>query len=398
MTLPKDWDKMSIHNLYHEFGKQRLSGRESPTPDAANEAPAHEDISLINPSADWSDDIPPLEWTVQDLIPKRQVCLFSGHGAAGKSTIALHLAAAHALGENFLSFTPEPGPALFFDAEDEVLVMRHRLAAILRNYGKNLSDLNGQLAIISRAGRNAILATNTRSGVILPTPLYLELEQIVKEIKPRQIVIASSANVFSGNELDRTQVTQFISMLTRLAIDADGSVVLISHPSLTGMSTGSGISGSTSWHNAVRAQIYLEGLKDEGEEEAQGLRQLVFKKNQYGPAANKITLKWQEGMFLPPPSEADYERAARADACIHLIIQALNAGRILSPNPKANNYLPTVLASEYHSKKDLRTVMEYLLQRSDAEGNLRIEEYGSPSRRAKKLVTNLKPTQNYHMP
>jgi hypothetical protein len=42
-----------------------------------------------------------------------------------------------------------------------------------------------------------------------------------------------------------------------------GSVVLIAHPSLTGINTGTGISGSTQWHNSVRARFYLKGYKSE---------------------------------------------------------------------------------------------------------------------------------------
>ena len=49
------------------------------------------------------------------------------------------------------------------------------------------------------------------------------------------IGIASSANVFAGNENDRSQVQQFITMLTHAAMTAHCSVVLISHPSLTGL-------------------------------------------------------------------------------------------------------------------------------------------------------------------
>jgi hypothetical protein len=34
--------------------------------------------------------------------------------------------------------------------------------------------------------------------------------------------------------------------------------VLIAHPSLTGMNTGSGLFGSTDWHNGPRARLYFE--------------------------------------------------------------------------------------------------------------------------------------------
>ena len=46
------------------------------------------------------------------------------------------------------------------------------------------------------------------------------------------IGIASSADVFAGNEIDRSQVRQLVRMLTRIAIVSNGGVMLITHPSL----------------------------------------------------------------------------------------------------------------------------------------------------------------------
>jgi hypothetical protein len=63
------------------------------------------------------------------------------------------------------------------------------------------------------------------------------------------------AALFALPENDRSQTRQFISLLRRLAIVSNGSVVLLSHPSLTGINSGSGISGSTAWHNSVRSRM-----------------------------------------------------------------------------------------------------------------------------------------------
>ena len=60
---------------------------------------------------------------------------------------------------------------------------------------------------------------------------------------------------FPGNEIDRRQTRQFVTLLRRLAIDANAAVVLISHPSLTGIASGSGLSGNTAWHNSTRARL-----------------------------------------------------------------------------------------------------------------------------------------------
>ena len=46
-----------------------------------------------------------------------------------------------------------------------------------------------------------------------------------------------------------------------LAMVAEGSVTVLSHPSFAGISSGSGISGSTAWHGAFRFRQYLKGIK-----------------------------------------------------------------------------------------------------------------------------------------
>ena len=119
------------------------------------------------------------------------------------------------------------------------------------------------LHLLSFVGRDAVLATVSRNGKVEPTALYGQILEAAGDIRPKMIGIASSANVFSGAENDRSQVQQFVALLTRLAISANGSVQLISHPSLTGINSDSGLSGSTQWHNAVRARSYLKGIKPE---------------------------------------------------------------------------------------------------------------------------------------
>src|SRR6516225_3712430 len=87
----------------------------------------------------------------------------------------------------------------------------------------------------------------------------------------------------------RTQVYGFAMHMQALAMAAGGSVTVLSHPSLQGIASGSGISGSTAWRGAFRFRQYLTGIKPEsGEQPDNDLRQLEFKKNQYGPIGETI--------------------------------------------------------------------------------------------------------------
>jgi len=255
--------------------RTKLEPTPEPTPE---ELPPLPFINMSN----WDNEpVPEQEWAVLDRIPLGQTTLFTGEGGYGKSTVQLHLCAAHALGLGWLNTLPEPGPAVFFEAEDGEKTIHRRLAAIGTHYGVAFEDMiRGGLHVISLFGQDAVLATPTRSGKIEPTPLYRQLLQAAGDIKPKMIGIASSANVFTGSEIDRAQTQQFIGLLNRLAMIAVGGVVLIAHTSLTGINTDTGLSGSTQWHNAVRARFYLKGIKVEaGEQPDNDLRELVFKKN-----------------------------------------------------------------------------------------------------------------------
>jgi RecA-family ATPase len=350
-------------------------------------------LPFVDMSAWDNEPIPDQEWAVLNRIPLRQAALFSGEGAAGKSTIALQLCAAHALGRDWLGALPELGPAIFVDAEDDESVIHRRLAAIANHYQTTFCDLiNGGLHLISFAGEDAVLAALSRTGKLKPTERYRQLLEAAGDIKPKMISIASSANVYAGSEIDRAQVQQFISLLTRLAIVANGSLVLISHPSLTGITTDTGLSGNTQWHNAVRARFYLKSVKPEdGEQPDTELRELVFKKNNYGPVSESIVLRYQKGLFLPMPGMTSLDRAAQEakadDVFLHLLVRFTKQGRIVG-DKRGTSYAPALFARE----PEARSGKLNNRQLADAMGRLftanriHLEAYGAPSRGTYRLA------------
>ena len=80
------------------------------------------------------------------------------------------------------------------------------------------------------------------------------------------IALDTAADMFGGNENDRSQVRQFIGLLRGLAITPMPACCWRSHPSLSGINTDSGLSGSTGWHNSVRSRLYFKARQGtEGE-------------------------------------------------------------------------------------------------------------------------------------
>jgi len=344
-------------------------------------------LPFINMSNWDNEPVPEQEWTVLNRIPRGQCVLFSGEGAAGKSTEQLHLSAAHVLGRDWLGTMPEAGPAIYIDAEDDEKVLHRRLAAITNHYQVTFGDLiKGGLHLMSFVGQDAVLAAVNRAGRLEPMPLYKQLLEAAGDLKPIMMGIASSANVYAGSEIDRNQVQQFIGLLTRLAIVADGSVVLISHPSLTGITNDSGISGTTQWHNAVRARFYMKGIKPEaGEQSESDLREIVFKKNNYGPISENIVLRYQNGLFLPVATPGSLEKLSADQIAENLFLELLDKfqaqGRKVSHNKTAPNYAPAMFAKDQKAAKipGIRNAFVEAMDRLFEAGKIRAAEYGKTS-------------------
>jgi RecA-family ATPase len=205
------------------------------------------------------------------------------------------------------------------------------------------------------------------------------------------IGIAASANVFAGKENDRAQVQQFVGLLTRVAMVANGSVALISHPSLTGITSESGLSGSTQWHNSVRARAVLRGVKPEaGELIDTDLREIIFKKNNYGPIAETIKLKWSNGLYLPITGDA-FDQLAKDEAAREVFLTLLKRYRDSNRNvsdKKSITYAPAVFANEDEAsnagvtRKDLANAMVALFK----EGLIWNEPCGRSTRSGYRLA------------
>ena len=219
-------------------------------------------------------------WGVRDRFPRRNVALLSGEGAIGKSIVLLQLAVAHVLGRDWLRSMPEQGPVLLVNCEDEGEELVRRLRPILTATMQNSPTSRpictpSRWPIAIRCWPRPI-ATAAWS----PTPLYAELVEKVRTVQPICTVIDNVADVFGGGEIDRSQVRQFVAMMRQIAIAANGYVIMSSHPSLSGIASKSGLSGSTQWHKSMRARAYMHMLTETGGDNTTGTRVLEFHEKQ----------------------------------------------------------------------------------------------------------------------
>ncbi|MBR0778732.1 AAA family ATPase [Bradyrhizobium diazoefficiens] len=340
----------------------------------------------------WDDvEVPQRDWAVRDRIIRRAVTLLSGEGGVGKSILTLQLCCAHALARDWFGSMPEPGPAIFLDAEDDESELHFRLDAIRAHLGVTFKELDdGALCLMPLAGKDALLGLPDRAGIIQPTPLFERLLLTATNIKPMMIVLNSAADLFAGNENNRSEVRQFIGLLRRLAIASNAAVLLTSHPSLSGLSSDSGLSGSTAWNNSVRSRLFFKAVSDTDDDRS-GERELIVRKNNYGPTGETIRMVWRNGLFVPVATPSSIEKAVAErkveDLFMGLLARFSHEGRKVS-DKTGTNYAPAKFAAEPEAKaaRCSKEALAEAMRRLFTADKIRVQEDGPPSHRRSRLV------------
>lgn len=321
-------------------------------------------IKWARPS-DWAGQTPkPREWEVEGWIPRFEVVLLYGAGGIGK-TLAIHqYATAAAAGRSWLGQPTRQAKVMCFfceDSEDELL---RRQIDINRALGIEFAEIDERLRIASRKYMDNLLALWDRNtGAMKRQAVWEQLRADAVEFGAEVLVIDTIADTYGGNEIDRGQVNAFVkSCLGRLAQEIGGTVIALGHPSMSGMASGQGTSGSTAWSNAARSRLFLRYPK--GVEKG-NVRELEGMKLNYGPKGNLLKLRWRAGAFdviaatvapsgddsLPKPFKGSGSDGAGSgpvgveDACDAAVLDALvavgPAAMVLKPT--SINYAPKVL-------------------------------------------------------
>ena len=333
--------------------------------------------------------VSPQEWHVEGLIPAHNVTMLAGDGATGKSLLALQLAVATATNGTWIGFRPKSGKVLFVSAEDEIDELHRRLARIC----PRLETLDN-LAIVPLAGKDAVLAAPEGSnGLLRETPLFKAIRHIIAKHGPDLLVLDTLADLFGGDQIKTVQARQFIAMLRGLALQYGVTVLLLSHPSQSGMNSGSGTGGSQAWNNSVRSRLYFErritkdGLKSV--EDDVNVRVLTTKKANRAANGGTIVVRYDKGQFVREQESTLNARDAAHQAervFLELLAKFTTQGRNVSPTPSAPTYAPNVFAKDDEGKGITKRAFEQAMSRLFTAGRIVIAESGPPSRRRQIIV------------
>lgn len=347
------------------------------------------DLKIINPVM-WRDKpVPEREWIVRDMIPAKTVTLLSGDGAVGKSTLALQLIAARALGRDWIGTMPAAGRSVYLSAEDEEEELHRRLDDIRRYYGATFDDM-ADMNLVDLVGENAVLGEFSKTGIIQAAPLFGAVVSVIERTQTDLVVIDALADAYAGDENNRAQARQFIGMLKGPARAYGCAFLCLAHPSLYGLNSGTGTSGSTAWNNSVRSRLYFEPAKaTDGTEPDPELRKLSVVKTNYGPKGMPTMLRWKAGAYVPEGGSSSLDRMALAQKAEETFLQLLRQfntqGQNVSASPSVS-YAPKLFAAHPNAngigKPHFATAMQMLLGRQE----IKIEVFGPPSHRRNRLV------------
>ncbi len=167
-------------------------------------------------------------------------------------------------------------------------------------------------------------------------------------------------------------------------------MLLTSHPSLSGLSTDSGLSGSTAWSNSVRSRLFFKA-SDSDDDARSDQRELIVRKNNYGPTGEVVRMVWRNGLFVPVSAPSSIERAVAEgkveDLFMGLLARFSHEGRKVS-DKSGTNYAPAKFAAEPEAKgaKCSKEALADAMRRLFTAEKIRVQEDGPPSHRRSRLV------------
>lgn len=273
----------------------------------------------------------PTRYVISRIVPRRVVTLLGGHGDAGKSYLALVLAAHVACGRSFAGLHVVTGRTLYVSLEDDGDLVKLRLSRIAAAYELDTAAIAAGVTVLEPTGPDATLAAELNTGGVRSLVFTPAFDELVAAATGHDLVIIDNASdAYDADENERRLVRRFVrgGLQWQIARRHDAAVVLNAHLDKAAArfgANGESYSGSTAWHNSTRSRLALA--------EKDGMRQLAQEKSNLGPPLDHpIALERDEHGVPMPISTADREQHERGDATAVLAaIRGAEAAGVVVP-------------------------------------------------------------------
>jgi RecA-family ATPase len=339
-------------------------------------------------------EVRPVDWILKDFILARAISGVFGDGGVGKDLLLFLLSTAMACELPFLGHDIKHGRVIYFVVEDDLDELRRRQHAITEHFGIRCADFPRRLKIVPLIGRDTVLAAfDSRAGVVTPRPLFDIVRREIGEFQPLLTIVPNRVNMFGVNQNDDSQARQCMQLLASLPVDFGTGVVMPSHTSLRGLSSGDGTSGSVQWNNGCRLRTYLRRLidPDTRHELDPFLREWEGMKANWSPTGKIINLRWSQGLFVPDTGNTVEQAATHAmeEGEFLRMLDLVSQSHPVSPAPSAPNNAPKIFSEDQRcklkgrfGKRALKAAMDRLL----SKGSIKVEETGPASKRRSRVV------------
>ena len=227
-------------------------------------------------------------------------------------------------------------------------------------------------------------------GLIKPTPLFCEIENAVGRA-PSWLHFSGRCCGFLWGKRERTsRGVSIIGLLRGLALKLNAAIVIIAHPSVDGIKTGRGYSGSTHWNNAVRSRLYFTDIPNEsdGPPPDPDMRVIELAKSNRARRGEKIHMIWTDGRFVLASAAAikNSKNEAEAEELFLQLLSKLDRQGMHVSVFRSPSYAPTILAKQPSSNGIGKASLEGAMHRLLDKGKIRDQTYGPPSKLRHRLV------------
>jgi hypothetical protein len=193
-------------------------------------------------------------WLVDGLWGASSVGVIGGAPKCAKTWLGLDMALSVATGTACLGkyTVPEPGPVLVYLAEDALLVVRERVAAMARHRGLDLAGVEVHVitAPVLRLDRG---------------PDRARLWEATRRLRPRLLVLDPLVRLHGIDENHAGEVAELLAYFRSLQRQLDLSVLLVHHTrknAAGGVAAGQGLRGSSDIHAFGDSNLYLRRTKE----------------------------------------------------------------------------------------------------------------------------------------
>src|SRR6266851_8292424 len=183
------WKNEESRRLFDEIAVKIVAEGEAPLqPGMQNDTPKAKPLRVISAASFAGRPAPEREDLVAGLIPAKIIGGLYGDGAVGKSLLAMMLGVSVTTGRPWLNRIVRKGPVVYVCCEDDEAEVHRRLENICREMGVDMAALS-DFHIVPLADEESVLAgSDGRSSVLATTPLYAQLLELTKDVKPQLLI------------------------------------------------------------------------------------------------------------------------------------------------------------------------------------------------------------------